>query len=112
MVLPSVPIMVAMFLPVLLMKSLEQRMEYGEETRDTQKKPAAKAIYFADSQSAIDGLLEDWLPRLIENNEMLTATLVRVKGLCSIKSSPVVVERVLAEVEAALERAARANNAF
>ena len=42
-------------------------MEFGEETWDTQKKPPAKAIYFADSQTAIDGLLDDWLPRLIES---------------------------------------------
>jgi hypothetical protein len=75
-----------------------------------QKTPPAKAIYFADSQTAIDDLLDDWLPRLIESNEVLTAALVRVKGLCSVNSSPVVAERVLAEVEAALERSANAKN--
>jgi hypothetical protein len=92
------------------MKRLEEQTEFGEETWDTQKKPPAKAIYFADSQTAIDGLLDDWLPRLIESNEVLTAALVRVKGLCSVNSSPAVVERVLAEVEAALERSANAKN--
>jgi hypothetical protein len=87
-------------------------MEYGEETWNTDKKPPAKAVIFADPQTAIDGLLDDWLPRLIESNEILTAALLRVKGLCSAGSSPVIAQRVLAEVEAALERAARAKNGF
>jgi hypothetical protein len=112
MVLPSVPIIVAMLLPVLLIKRLEEQMEYGEETWDTDKKPPAKAIIFPDPQTAIDGLLDDWLPRLIESNEILTAALLRVKELCSVGSSSVIAQRVLAEVEAALERAARAKNGF
>jgi hypothetical protein len=47
-------------------------MERGE-TWDTDRKPPAKAIIFQDPQTAIDGLLDDWLPRLIESNEILTA---------------------------------------
>jgi hypothetical protein len=80
-------------------------MECGKETRDTQKKPPGRAIEFPDSQTAIDGLLDDWLPSLIESNEILTAALVRVKGFCIAESSTVFANRVLAEVNIALERA-------
>jgi hypothetical protein len=41
---------------VLLIERLEEQMEYGEETWDTDKKPPAKAVIFADPQTAIDGL--------------------------------------------------------
>jgi hypothetical protein len=76
--------------------------------RGTQtKKPPAKAITFADPQTAIDGLLDDWLPRLIESNEILTAALLSIIGLCSVESSSVIAQRVQAEVDAALERVAR-----
>jgi hypothetical protein len=87
-------------------------MEYGEETWDTDRKPPARAVIFHDPQTAIDGLLDDWLPRLVESNEILVAALLRVKELCSVRSSSVIAQRVLAEVEAALERAARAQKGF
>lgn len=80
-------------------------MECGKGTRDTQKKPPGRVFEFPDSQTAIDGLLDDWLPRLIETNEILTAALVRVKGFCISESSTVAADRVLAEVDIALERA-------
>jgi hypothetical protein len=80
-------------------------MECGKGTRDTQKKPPGTAFEFPDSQTAIDSLLDDWLPSLIESNEILTAALVRVKGFCITESSTVVADRVLAEVDVALERA-------
>jgi hypothetical protein len=91
--------------PVLLIKRLEEQMGYREETWDT---PSTKAIIFPDPQTAIDDLLDDWLPRLIESNEILTAALLSIKGLCSVDSSSVVAEGVLAEVDAALKRATRA----
>jgi hypothetical protein len=69
-------------------------MEYREETWDTHSKPPTKAIIFPDPQTAIDDLLDDWLPRLIESNEILTASLLSIKGLCSVDSSSVVAEGV------------------
>jgi hypothetical protein len=83
--------------PVLLIKRLEEQMEHAE-TGDTDKKPPARAIIFADPQTAIDSLLDD-CP-------------IRVKGLCSVGPSSVIAQRVLGEVEAALERTARAKNGF
>jgi hypothetical protein len=80
-------------------------MEYREETWDT---PPTKAIIFPDPQTAIDDLLDDLLPRLIESNEILTAALLSIKELCSVDLPSVVAEGVLAEVDAALKRAARA----
>jgi hypothetical protein len=60
---------------------------------------------YPDAHAAIDGLLDAWLPRLIESNEILTDALMRVRDL-------VAVEQVRAEVEVALQRAARAKNGF
>jgi hypothetical protein len=81
--------------------------------RGTHKRSRLRwAIEFPDSQAAIDGLLDDWLPNLIESNEILTAALVRVKGFCLSESSTLSAELVLAEVGAALERAARAKKGY
>ncbi len=70
----------------------------------TPKKPPTSLTAFVDSQAAIDGTLEAWLPRLIESNEMLVAALVRVRDLHS--AGQVDAEEVLSEVEAALQKAA------
>ena len=69
------------------------------------KKLPSNVVEFPDVHAAIDGLLDAWLPRLIESNEILTDALLRVRDL-------VVPEQVRAEVEVALERAARAKNGF
>jgi len=64
-----------------------------------------------DSQAAIDGTLEAWLPRLIENNQILVAALMRVRDLHSA-GEPVDPEEVLLEVDTALERAANIHKGF
>ncbi len=75
--------------------------------RDTPKKPPHGVIQFLDSQAAIDSLLEDWLPRLIESNEILTDALVRIRDYLA-GASLVSTDQALAEVTAALARAAMA----
>jgi hypothetical protein len=40
------------------------------------KKPTHSVIRFKDSQSAIDGTLEVWLPRLLESNDALEEALL------------------------------------
>jgi hypothetical protein len=72
---------------------------------DTQKKPPTSLVAFVDSQAAIDGTLEAWLPRLIESNEILVAALERLRNLFSA-GEPVDTGKVLSEIETALERAA------
>jgi hypothetical protein len=69
------------------------------------KKPPSNVVEYPDAHAAIDGLLDAWLPRLIESNEILTEALERVRDL-------VAVEQVRAEVEVALQKAARAKNGF
>lgn len=76
------------------------------------KKPPNRVVEFPDAHAAIDGLLDAWLPRLIESNEILTAALIRVRDLYFSGAPPVAADRVLAEVDAALERAARGKNGF
>jgi hypothetical protein len=69
------------------------------------KKPDINLIAFKDSQAAIDGTLEAWLPRLIESNEALVAALERIKKLYS-SGEPVASKEVLLEINTALEKAA------
>ena len=61
------------------------------------KKPDINLIAFKDSQAAIDGTLEAWLPRLIESNEILVAALERIKKLHS-SGEPVASKEVLLEI--------------
>jgi hypothetical protein len=72
---------------------------------DTPKKPPTSLVAFVDSQAAIDGTLEAWLPRLIESNEILVAALERLRSRCSA-GEPMDTGEVLSVVETALERAA------
>ena len=74
---------------------------------DLPKKPAVHAIAYPDAQSAVDAVLEAWLPRLIESNEVLMAALVRLREFYLAGTLPAEAADALAEVEAALERAAR-----
>jgi hypothetical protein len=72
---------------------------------DIPQKPTINLIAFKDSQAAIDGTLEAWLPRLIESNEILVAALERIRDLHS-SGEPVASEEVLLEANLALQKAA------
>jgi hypothetical protein len=76
------------------------------------KKPPSNVVNFPDVHAAIDGLLDAWLPRLIVSNEILFAALVRVRDHHLAGAPATAADQLLAEVEAALERAARAQNGF
>lgn len=72
------------------------------------KKPPNNVVEYPDTHAAIEGLLDVWLPRLIKSDQILTAALVLVRESYLAGAPPVATDQVLAEVEAALERAARA----
>jgi len=91
-------------IPVTFCLALSPFNRAAEVTTLT-KKPSSNVVEFPDAHAAIDGLLDAWLPRLIESNEILTDALMRVRDL-------VVVEQVQVEVDTALARAARAKNGF
>jgi hypothetical protein len=74
---------------------------------DLQRKPPAKAKEYLDPQDAIDATLDAWLPRLIETNDRLTAALMHVRDFYLSGTPMPGGETVWAEVEAALEQAAR-----
>jgi hypothetical protein len=76
------------------------------------KKPPGNVIEFPDAQAAIDGLLDVWLPRLIESNEILTDALVRIREYYLAGALSLPTDQVLAELEVALERAARARKSL
>jgi hypothetical protein len=48
---------------------------------ESPKKPAHSVIRFKDAQSAIDGTLEVWLPRLVESNDALEEALLLLRDL-------------------------------
>ena len=75
------------------------------------KKPPQKVITFKDAQSAIDGTLETWLPRLVESNDALEEALLLLKRLYFSRTS-LAEEVVLKRVDEALDKAAKAKSAF
>jgi hypothetical protein len=75
------------------------------------KKPPHRATTFQDAQSAIDGTLETWLPRLVESNDALEAALLLLRDLYLSRNS-LMEDAVLKRVEEALEKAAIAKSAF
>lgn len=78
---------------------------------ETPKKPVHKVITFKDAQSAIDGTLETWLPRLVESNDALEGALLRLRDLYLSRNSAAEGE-VLKQVDEALDKAATAKSAF
>jgi hypothetical protein len=89
---------------VLLHRSIRPPME-------SPKKPAHSVIRFNDAQSAIDGTLDVWLPRLVESNDALEEALRLLRDLYFSRTS-LAEEVVLKRVEEALDRAATAKSAF
>jgi hypothetical protein len=91
---------------------MPERIRHYKNVRpvDQPKKLPNNVIEFPDVHAAIDGLLDAWLPRLIESNEILIDALLRVRKLYLPGAPEVAAERVLAEVELALEKAVRARN--
>ncbi len=75
------------------------------------KKPAHRVITFKDAQSAIDGTLETWLPRLVESNDVLEEALVLLRDLY-LSEDRSAENTVLKRVEEALDKAATAKSAF
>ena len=72
-----------------------------------QKKPPAKAKEFTDAQGAIDATLEAWLPSLVKSNDSLIAALTRLRDFYLAGTPIADAASVLADVEAALEHAAK-----
>jgi hypothetical protein len=78
---------------------------------ETPKKPPHRMVTFNDAQSAIDGTLETWLPRLVESNDALEEALLLLRDLYLSRNS-LTEDAVLKRVEEALEKAATAKSAF
>ena len=75
------------------------------------KKPVQKMITFKDAQSAIDGTLEAWLPRLLESNDALEGALLFLRDLYFSRNA-MLEEDVLKQVDEALTKAVKAKSAF
>ena len=81
-------------------------------------KKSGKVIEFSSAQEATaqsqDAItrVEVFVARVVESNELLTAALERLRDLHLSGGSPLLRDKVLAEVEVALETASRAKNGF
>jgi hypothetical protein len=75
------------------------------------KKPPHRVITFQDAQSAIDGTLEVWLPRLVESNDALEEALLILRDLYLGRQTTAEAV-ILKQVEDALDQAAKAKSAF
>jgi hypothetical protein len=75
------------------------------------KRPAQAIIGFRDSRAAIDGTLEEWLPRLLESNDAFEEALLTLRLLYLARQSAGE-DIVLKQVQDALKKAEEAKSAF
>jgi hypothetical protein len=73
---------------------------------ESTKKPPVTAIAYPDAQSAVDAVLEAWLPRLIESNELLMAALIKLRESYLTGTPLGEADEALAQAKTALEQAA------
>jgi len=74
-------------------------------------KNSGKVIEISQPQDA-NARIEGFTRRLIESNEMLAAALVRLRDFYLAGAPPLVADKVLAQVDTALEMAKRTENGF
>jgi hypothetical protein len=72
---------------------------------DAPKKPPVNVRTYVDRESATDAVLEAWVPRLVESNEVLMAALVKLRDFYLADEPRTDAEEVLMQVRVALERA-------
>lgn len=77
---------------------------------DAPKKPG-KVIEFSQPRDAV-ARIEAFVGRLMESSDLLAAALVRLRDFYLAGAPPLAADKVLAQVETALEMAARAKNGF
>ena len=92
-------------------------MNPRNKSMDLPKKPG-KVIAFSPSQEATsksqDAItrMEVFVARLLDSNEVLSAALERLRDFHLAGASPLLADKVLAQVEVALETASRVRNGF
>jgi hypothetical protein len=74
-------------------------------------KDSGKVIAISQPQEA-HARIEGFMSRLFESNHVLAAALVRLRDFYLAGAPPLVTDKVLAQVETALEMAKRAENGF
>jgi hypothetical protein len=77
------------------------------------KKPADKVLEFAVPQNSTEAQLEEWIRKVFESNDELVATMERLRdAFCAqLAGNPVKDDdEILAQVEAALQNAAKAKH--
>jgi hypothetical protein len=92
-------------------------MNPWNKSMDLPKKPG-KVLAFSPSQEAAsqsqDAItrIEVFMTRLLASNEVLSAALERLRDFHLAGASPLLADKVLAQVEVALETASRVRNGF
>jgi hypothetical protein len=74
-------------------------------------KASSKVIEISQPRDA-SARIEAFMMRLMESNEVLAAALVRLRDFYLAGAPPLVADKVLAQVDTALEMATRAKNGF
>jgi hypothetical protein len=74
-------------------------------------KKSGKVIEISQPQDAC-GRIETFVRRLMESNEVLATSLVRLRDFYLAGAPTLVADKVLAQVDTALEMAMRAKNGF
>jgi hypothetical protein len=74
-------------------------------------KNSGKVIEISQPQDA-SARIEGFMRRLIESNQVLAAALVRLRDFYLAGAPPLVTDKVMAQVETALEMARRVENGF
>jgi hypothetical protein len=74
-------------------------------------KAPAKVIEISQPRDA-SSRIEAFMMRLMESNEVLAAALVQLRDFYLAGAPPLLADKVLAQVDTALEMAARAQNGF
>lgn len=86
-------------------------LPHNHSTMEQPPRNPGKVIEFSQPHDAV-ARMEAFVGRLIESGDLLTSALVRLRDFYLAGAPPMVADKVLAQVEAALEMAARTRNGF
>ena len=87
------------------------RLPHNHCTMEEPPRKPGQVFDFSQPQQAV-ARTEAFVGRLIESGDLLTSALVRLRDFYLAGAPPMAADKVLAQVEAALEMAARTRNGF
>jgi hypothetical protein len=86
-------------------------LSHNHFTMEQPPRKPGKVIEFSQPHEAV-AQIEAFVGRLVESGDLLASALVRLRDFYLAGAPPMAADKVLAQVEAALEMAARTRNGF